>query len=259
MNTIYFNRKLNNKKPSTIRNKETSCPFCDRNQIAGIIDEQDDMILIKNKFSTFKDAMMLVLIESKQCDSDMHTYSIAKLESLLGYAIKTWSDIIASGEFENVILFKNKGLHSSGTISHPHMQIIGFKEQDTYTRVSTENLQGFEIAVDDIEFNLSTLPLISFLEFNIEITEDIHKLAKTVSFLTKYIEKTYWGPEASYNFFFYQIDGKRYLKIIPRYPTSAVHIGYGIIQLYDNEQLQDYHDSLTEYYSEFKSKHLMQM
>ncbi len=254
MNTIYFNRKVNMQKPSTIRNTKTSCPFCDRSQIAKIIEEQDDMLLIENKFSTLKDAMMLVLIESNVCESNMHTYDHDKLKRLLEFAITKWIEYEQTNEFKTVALFKNKGLHSSGTIRHPHMQIVGFKDQDCYEQIKLENLQGHSVKIDDMEFNLSTLPLISFLEFNIKVTDDFNKLAKTVSLLTKYIEETYWGAEASYNFFFYNLNGKRYLKIIPRYPTSAINIGYGIVQIYDQEQLAEYEQAIIEYYNKLNTK-----
>ncbi len=249
METIFFNRAINSKKPSTIRNAKTSCPFCDTSQLAAVVDRQDDMILVQNKFSTLKDANMMVLIESDICESNIDRYSIDKLTALLKFAITKWISFEQTGDYKSVALFKNKGLHSSGTIKHPHMQIIGFKDQDCHNGISIENLEGYDIKIDDIEFNLSTLPKISFLEYNIEVTDDYLKLAKTVSLITKYIEETYWGPEGSYNFFFYNLNQKRYLKIIPRYPTSAIHIGYGIVQIYDQQQLSDYECSIRDFYN----------
>lgn len=248
MNTIYFNRAVNMKKPSTIRNSEISCPFCDRSQLAEILEEKDDVLLIKNKFSTLKDANMMVIIESNDCDSNMHTYSLEKLESLLTYAVHKWIEFEDTKQYASVALFKNKGLHSSGTIKHPHMQIVGFKEQDCNQSISIEQLSGYPVKIDDFEFNLSTLPRVSFLEYNIELTADFKKLAKAVSLITKYIEANYYGQEASYNFYFYNLGGKRYLKIIPRYPTSAIYIGYDIIQIYNQEQLTEYAVDIEKYY-----------
>lgn len=249
MNTIQFNRKLNMQKPSTIRNSKTSCPFCDRSQLAEILDEQDDIILVQNKFSTLKDANMMVIIESDECDSNMHTYSIDKLTTLLEFAITKWSEYEQTGKYKSVALFKNKGLHSSGTIKHPHMQIVGFKDQDCNDDITIEQLQGYPVVIDDIEFNLSTLPKISFIEYNIEVTTDYKKLAKTVSLITSYIETNYFGNDASYNLFFYNLDGKRYLKIITRYPTSAIYIGYGIVQIYNEEQLAEYAVDIEKHYN----------
>lgn len=248
MNTIQFNRKLNMQKPSTIRSSKTSCPFCERSQLAEIIAEQDDIILVQNKFSTLKDANMMVIIESNDCDSNMHTYTIDKLAKLLEFAITNWIKYEQTGDYKSVALFKNKGLHSSGTIKHPHMQIVGFKDQDCNQEITVEQLQGYPVTIDDIEFNISTLPKISFIEYNIEVTADYNRLAKTVSLITSYIEANYFGNDASYNLFFYNLDGKRYLKIITRYPTSAIYIGYGIVQVYNQEQLAEYAVDIEKHY-----------
>lgn len=248
MNTIYFNRKINMNKPSTIKQPNISCPFCDRSQLKEIVCERDDMLLVKNKFGTLKDANMLVLIETNVCDSNIHLYTIDKLTKLLEFAITKWKQYEDSDKYTSVGLFKNKGLHSSGTIKHPHMQIIGFKDQDCYEHISVANLQGYEINIDGLEFNLSTLPKTSFLEYNIKFDDDFEKLARTVNLITNYIEEVYIGDASSYNFFFYNLEGSRYLKIVPRYPTSAINIGYGIVQIYDQHELANYAKSILAFY-----------
>ncbi len=249
MENIYFDRTINSKKPSTIRNSETACPFCDRSQLAGIVDEQADMILINNKFSTLENADMFVLIESKECMSDMNTYSLAKIEELLTYGLAKWEQLEATNEYQSVAFFKNKGALSSGTIKHPHMQFIGFRDQDCMKTIELENVQGHQVIIDGlVPFNLSKLPISSFLEINIEIPTDLSRFAKTVSFLASYMEEIYWGDSASYNFFFYNIDGRRFLKIMPRYATSAITVGYDIRQIYRDDQLQKYEQMINESY-----------
>lgn len=255
MERIYFDRKVNNQKPSTIRNQDASCPFCDYHNLTGIVDEQEDLILIKNKFSTLENADMFVLIESRSCDKDMDTYSIEKVESLLSYGLSKWQQLEASGKYKSVAFFKNKGALSSGTIKHPHMQLIGFRDQNCMNKVSVENVSGHRVEIDGLlAFNLSDLPLVSFLEINIEISSDLYKLAATVSFLASYMEEIYWGNTASYNFFFYLIDGKRYLKIMPRYATSTITIGYDICQIYKPEQLEEYEQQLKLAYDRWQLK-----
>lgn len=249
MEKIFFDRKVNSKKPSTIRNAKTACPFCDREQLAGIIDEHADMTLVNNKFSTLEHADMFVLIESAICESDMHTYSLSKIEQLLSYGINKWIELEASGKYQSVAFFKNKGALSSGTIKHPHMQFIGFREQDCMKKVELENVQGHQVMIDGlVPIYLSDSPLISFLEINLEVTSDIAKFAKTVSFLASYMEEIYWGETASYNFFFYNIDGRRFLKIMPRYATSAITVGYDICQIYKPSQLYDYELMIKQSY-----------
>lgn len=247
METIYFNREINSKKPSTIRNKKTVCPFCDHSQIQNILEVEDDIMLIENKFSTLKDALMLVVIETDQCESDMHEYSIEKLTKLMTFAISKWKQYEDSGEYKSVALFKNKGLHSSGTLSHPHMQIVAFKDQDCHSGFGLENLQGHEVNIDGMEFNLSTLPQVSFLEYNIKFDNNMIKLSRTLSLLLNYIEANYWGDSASYNLFFYNKAGDRYVKIIPRYPTSAIKIGYNVTQIYDEKLLTSYEQSIRDF------------
>lgn len=253
MEKIYFDRRINNKKPSTIRNSQTACPFCDREQLAGIIDEQADLMLIHNKFSTLENADMMVLVESRECASDMHTYDLDKIENLLTYGLTKWQQLEATNKYKSVAFFKNKGALSSGTIKHPHMQLIGFRDQDCMKAIKLENLIGHNVEIDGLaSFNLSDTPLIGFLEINIEISDDLRKFARTVSFLANYMEEIYWGDSASYNFFFYNLGGKRYLKIMPRYATSAIAVGYGICQVYKADLLADYEQQIRTFYSKWK-------
>lgn len=252
MEKIFFDRSVNAKKPSTIRNHKTSCPFCDRTQLARIVDEQEDMLLVENKFSTLENADMFVLIESKQCLSDMHTHSIEKIESLLTFGINKWQELEQTGKYKSVAFFKNKGALSSGTIKHPHMQFIGFRDQDCMNKVCIENVIGHEVIIEGlVPFNLSTLPTYSFLEINVEVPSDMKKFARTVSFLANYVEESYLGDNASYNFFFYLVEGKRFLKIMPRYASSALTIGYGVCQVYKPEQLLNYEMIIKESYTKW--------
>ncbi len=249
MEKIYFDRKTNSKKPSTIRNRESACPFCDRTQLAGIIEERDDLILVNNKFSTLQNADMFVLVESSICESDMHTYDLDKITNLLQYGINKWMELEATGKYKSVAYFKNKGALSSGTIRHPHMQFIGFRDQDCMKSIKVENVSGHEVLIEGlVPFNLSDNPAVSFLEINLKVTDDIRTFARTVSFLANYMEEIYWGTEASYNFFFYNIEGERYLKIMPRYATSAITLGYDICQVYTEDQLTEYERLIKEAY-----------
>lgn len=252
MEKIFFDRSVNDKKPSTIRNHKTSCPFCDRTQLAGIVDEQEDILLVENKYSTLENADMFVLIESEQCASDMHTHSLEKIEKLLTYGLNKWQELEQTEKYKSVAFFKNKGPLSSGTIKHPHMQFIGFRDQDCMKKISLENVIGHDVIIEGlVPFNFSTLPMYSFLEINVEVSSDMKIFARTVSFLTNYIEAIYPGDSASYNFFFYLIKGKRYLKILPRYASSSITIGYDMCQVYKPEQLLNYEAMIKEYYTKW--------
>lgn len=249
MEKIYFDRSINNQKPSTIRNSKISCPFCDIENLDNIIEHKDEMILIENKFPTLENSKMLVLIESSDCKGNPDTYSVGKNQQLLTYAIDKWMEYQNDPKYKSAVLFKNKGEQSSGTIKHPHMQIVAFEDIDVNGHVQIEHLQGHQVAIDGLaEFNLSDNPLISFLEINLSLEQEQTLVAKTIKFLTMYMEEIYWGPEASYNFFFYQIQNNKYLKIIPRYPTSSVTLGFGVVQIYKPELLAKYVGEITDYY-----------
>ncbi len=62
MSYLIFNQSVSNKKPNTIRNKEISCPFCNRDNLSNILVEENEMIMVENKYPTIKDADMYVLI-----------------------------------------------------------------------------------------------------------------------------------------------------------------------------------------------------
>ena len=75
INLIGFNTTLGKKKPENIINKTAPCPFCDRENLSGIVDTDGDLVLLKNKYNVIEDADQFVLIESKVCHSDMPDYS----------------------------------------------------------------------------------------------------------------------------------------------------------------------------------------
>lgn len=249
MQKIYFDRSINNKKPSTIRNSKIECPFCDIENLHGVIDQQDDIILIENKFPTLENSKMLVLIESADCDGNPDTYSIAENRKLLTYALEKWEEYNDNPQYKSAVLFKNKGEQSSGTIKHPHMQIVAFEDIVVNDHVSIEHVTGFDVEIAGLaKFNLSNSPLISFLEINLCLEQDLDAVAKTIKFLTMYMEEIYWGPTASYNYFFYNIEQKRYLKIVPRYPASSITLGFGVVQVYKDELLAKYSNEINDYY-----------
>lgn len=257
MERVYFDRGTNLKKPDTIRNKQTNCPFCDIDNLENILKKEEDMIWLKNKFSTIKDSDMTVIIETDECESDMHQYSIDKLAKLLKFAVVNWQQMETNEKYESAIMFKNKGKLSGGSLSHPHMQIIGFKNTNGNKQIQLENIQGREVLLgNDISFNISTLPLINFIEANKKITADFIDLAKFVKYMTNYFEDNFWGKvDASYNLFFYSIENELYLKMIPRYPTSPITLGFGISQIYDEKNIEDYVTKFEEYYELYSKKY----
>jgi galactose-1-phosphate uridylyltransferase len=141
-----------------------------------------------------------------------------------------------SGEYSSVLFFKNHGPLSGGSLPHAHMQIIGLKYIDYRSTVLPEHFRGLLISNNDnVEFNISTLPKIGFSEFNI-ILNDLNKLdqmANNIQLTVHYLLNHFRNCN-SYNLFFYHIDERIYAKIIPRFITSPIFIGYSLPQVSDH-------------------------
>ncbi len=61
---LYFNSDIGSHKPENIIHTEVECPFCDRDRLEGIIAQQGQILLIKNKYPVLQDAFQTVLIET---------------------------------------------------------------------------------------------------------------------------------------------------------------------------------------------------
>lgn len=235
---LYFNIAIGSQKPDSIRNRDTTCPFCDREHLTGIIDEKGPIMLLKNKYPVLEETFQTVLIETDQCDSELSLYSKEHLYTLLEFAVTHWQRMIHSGEYRSVLLFKNHGPHSGGTIAHPHMQIVGLRHLDYREHVTEEQFHGIAIEQEsDIEFNLSTLPRMGFYEYNVILNDmmKLHRMADYIQIAAKSIMNGDIHPRCnSYNLFFYQLNERIMAKIIPRYITSPLFLGYSIPQVGDN-------------------------
>lgn len=129
MSYLIFNQKISNKKPNTIRNKEIICPFCNRQLLAKIHSQVDDVLLVANKFPTIAKADMFVVVETKTCQEDVFNYSCDKYTKILEFAIDNWLHLKNDPDYVEAILHKNYGPLSGGSIKHEHMQIVGFKKK----------------------------------------------------------------------------------------------------------------------------------
>lgn len=235
---LYFNIAIGSQKPDSIRNQDTRCPFCDRQQLTGIIDEKGPIMLLKNKYPVLEETFQTVLIETDRCDSDLSLYPKEHLYTLLDFAVTHWQRMIRSGEYRSVLLFKNHGPHSGGTIAHPHMQIVGLRHLDDRKHVTGDHFKGILIERDNgVEFNLSTLPRMGFYEYNVILNDrmKLYRMADYIQIAVKSIVSGEIHPRCnSYNMFFYQMNDRIIAKIIPRYITSPLFVGYSIPQVGDN-------------------------
>ncbi|MDR1193752.1 MAG: DUF4931 domain-containing protein [Peptococcaceae bacterium] len=236
---LIFQTAIGNQKPHTMRGiSDSACPFCDRNLLPPIIKEDGDILLIPNKYPILRGSSPLVLIETKDCDSELSLYPEDRLLRVFRMALDTWEEMMADPQYASVLFLKNHGPFSGGSLRHPHMQIIGLADVDYRLNVREENFLGPVIYRDDaVELNISARPLVGFTEFN-GILRDKKGLRdfclliqQAVRFVLRYLQG---GRFNSYNLFFYRLAGVSYCKIVPRGVTTPLFIGYSIPQVGDN-------------------------
>ncbi|WCN39474.1 DUF4931 domain-containing protein [Aneurinibacillus uraniidurans] len=239
MNTyMTFITNVARQKPSTLHNSETACPFCDRDTLykeGVILAKEDPFLIVENKFQTLDRAYQMVLIETEACNhGDLSMYAPDYLYRLFRFALANWEAFEASGKFRSVIFFKNHGVHSGGSIYHPHMQFVGLTDVDYREHVEARQFMG--LIVDQqpgVELNLSTFPRAGFTEFNVILTdrtkldEFSNYIQIAVHFILNVMNTTY----KSFNIFFYQFEDRLIAKIILRAPGSPYLMGYSIVQV----------------------------
>ncbi len=238
VNLIGFDVFLGQKKPENLVNTSAPCPFCDVKHLTDIIAVEGDIILLKNKYNVITEADQFVIIESGCHDKDMPDYSKEYMRKLMCFSINHWQNFIESKKYEAVLFFKNFGPMSGGTISHPHMQIVGFPKINNKFLFDEQEFKGIEIIKKEgVVFNGSTCPKIGFGElnliveksnYNIDVLSDFIKIA--VDYLMNHFNKRI----TSYNIFFYYNSEKIFVKIMPRFATSPLFVGYNIRFLPNN-------------------------
>lgn len=234
---LYFNTSIGVKKPENIRNKQQPCPFCDREQLTDILAEEGPILLLKNKFPVLENAFQTVLIETDDCQAELSTYDGDHLHRLLQFGLKHWLEMEESEAYESVIFFKNYGPLSGGTIAHPHMQIIGLHDLNYKENITETAFSGIMIKEENgVQLTLSTKPRIGFYEFNV-MMGDHHYQEEFGIYLQKaahYILNHFPFKASSYNIFFHHLDQQVYAKIVPRFVTTPLYIGYGLPQVPNN-------------------------
>jgi ATP adenylyltransferase/5',5'''-P-1,P-4-tetraphosphate phosphorylase II len=235
---LHFNTTIGRNKPESIRNKQQACPFCARDELTEIIATDGPMILLKNKFPVLENTFPTVIIETDDCQGEISHYDETFLEGLMTFSIKHWLDMEQSGKYKSVLLFKNHGPLSGGTIAHPHMQIIGLYDIDYKEKINKECFKGYLIDRDEgVELTLSTKPSIGFYEFNVRMTnpsKQVKPFSHYIKTVVSYLLNEFPFHCGSYNLFFYDFDGEIFVKIVPRFITTPIYIGYSIPQVPNN-------------------------
>ena len=254
VNLVGFDVNLGKNKPRTLIDDAASCPFCDVAGLTNIIDRDGAIILLRNKYNVLKDAEQFVLIENDVCKSDMPDYTREHMRRLIAFGLKHWQRLLASRKYEEVLFFKNYGPLSGGTVRHPHMQLVGFPHIKRNLLFDEDEFCGIPVGKKDgVALNVATCPRIGFGELNIvpEKKFSVATLADFIQICTDYLMKHFSAFCTSYNIFFYDKAGcgeEFLVKILPRFATSPLFVGYNIRFLPNN--LEIVANEMREYYDD---------
>lgn len=251
---IELDVSVNKEKPNLYKNKEEmDCPFCNIEKIKkeGLYlgkEPTESIYWTKNKFPTLVGAYQTLILETDKCNENFRTYSLQYTQKLIDYVIEKRKELEESGRFDKVLVFKNSGLLSGGTIPHSHTQIVGV---ENYTDVINTRafIEGMTIqSTSSTQLTLSTEPLAESYEFNISwgIKEGMPlDAAYYLRELIKYMDIFQDGKYKDYNLVIEDIDGRRYIKILYRRAINLLVLAYKIHPVPNN--LEDIANELAEY------------
>lgn len=231
---LIFDTMIGGTKPVTVVDNGQKCPFCCREKLEGIIAEDGPILLIANKYPVLQDTVQTVLIETDDCAAELSLYPKEYLHRVIRFGTEKWLDMIAGGEFASVLFFKNHGPSSGGSIRHPHMQIVGLRNLDYAVNIPPASLEGIVISRDSgVELTVADKPLVGFTELNLKLDDlgQLDRLADYLQICAHYFLHHFNRHCNSYNIFFYYIGGQITAKVMPRFVTSPIYIGYAIPQL----------------------------
>ena len=233
---LIFDIALGQTKPDSMHNRDGHCPFCEPSQLTDILDTSGSIIWLMNKYPVLEHTWPTVIIEtSPHVHTEYSKLPFSEAVHILEFGRTKWEEVKANPRFTSVLFFKNYGPMSGGSIYHPHSQIIGLENYDYRKDIYKEHFDGWLIHEEDgLRMTLSNRPIHGFFEFNMRFDPQLDTpiLANYLQRTLRYVLEGFSKYAQSYNLFFYDInDGFHYLKIVPRYITSPLVIGYGIPQV----------------------------
>ena len=114
------------------------------------------------------------------------------------------------------------------------MQLIGLPHVKKELLCRPEEFEGPVIHErDGVTLNVSDVPRIGFWEFNILPPEDltpaaIDATADFIQIIVDFLTHHFGSQTQSYNIFFYDLGGHIAVKLLPRFATPPIYVGYGI-------------------------------
>lgn len=237
---LEYNLNIGKTKPDTVHRDESYCPFCDVAHLKNILETRGHMIWLENAYRVLKDTWQTLIIETDDCDGDFSLYTPDYAAALIRFGLEKWRQVQQMEQFASVIFYRNHGYMSGGTIHHPHSQIVGLKKYDYHEDIHLHHFAGTCVLTEPgLEINISSRPLIGFYEANL-ILSDMSVLPQFVQYMQHtalFFRHSFVRFNDSYNIFFYDFpdDPRIFVKIIPRFLTNPLFIGYMIPQIANKE------------------------
>lgn len=241
---LIFESMASQGKPDDNRRPTGHCPFCDTDALTDVLLREGDRIWLMNKYRTLRDTVQTVIIESADHDGDLSNYPREQARAVIRFAFACWDAMIATGSFRSVLMYKNFGPLSGGSLHHPHLQVVGLLHEDGYANVGPENLGGMLVGERaGVDVRVSDDPVMGFFEVNIGMRCDAGPVARdafadAIRATAAYVlERHHGGRCTSYNLFFYHVEGRTVCKVVPRWVASPYYIGYRLAQVDCREKL----------------------
>ncbi|GCF93585.1 DUF4931 domain-containing protein [Enterococcus florum] len=250
---LIFSHAAAQGKPQHMTAEKLGCPFCDYAEEENVLKRSGEFSWVLNKYQTLEQTLQTIIIETNDHDADMSTYSREYNRSLLKFAFECWQEIKQDPRFRSVLLYKNHGPLSGGSLKHAHMQVVGLEDLDGEESLTDENFEGVEVLSDNgLTVNFSTQPIMGFLEINlITPAHGVHEqdafadmIQKAVQFILNHYYK---GRSESFNLFFFERGEKLIAKLTPRFMVSPYYVGYKISQTFTNDHLHGIRDEFRAF------------
>lgn len=201
-------------KPENIRNVNGWCPFCHPEQLTDIFRREGDIIWLMNKYRTIEDTTQTIIVESSDHVGDPSNYTSAQMRRILHFAVECWHEMKRSGRYERVLMFKNFGPLSGGSLRHPHLQIVGLGRAAGAPRPMNGLLSGIEAwGSPNARALVTDRPFVGPAELT-AVARDardpvcLDELADVIRACVTYLLGTYHGGRCgSYNLFFFEDEG----------------------------------------------------
>ncbi|WP_025728988.1 DUF4931 domain-containing protein [Atopobacter phocae] len=235
---LTFDPMISSKKPNDVVG-ESSCPFCSYTDMENLIKEDGSRLWVNNKYPTIKEVNQTVIIESDAHDFRMYEAESCELNQLFKFIMSCWRQFDEWPSNLQTVFLKNQGIHSGSSLNHPHLQLLGFKE-DVGSLYMPSDFEGIVVKeTDQLFITVSTQPICGYIELNLRVHQDAainswtNDLMGLVRFAVGYRDPSH----PSYNIFGWKIDEYYQFKVVPRFVTSAYYIGFRLSQVFSTDQL----------------------